>query len=123
MAAHAAGSWRPKVALLKTIELGRSPTGVIHRVHVNDDELIAEEFTPTSVDNAILDHAKDIRNNGRVAHGAEARHAATVPLNIYMQWKKEWRTKYRQYFTWTTFEIMKINSSDYANLRTLVKRL
>lgn len=99
-----------------------SVTGVQHRTHVSDDELITEEFTPTAIEKIILDKAHELRGMSPNRAGF-ARHAAVIPIGLYMVWKKEWREKYRHHFTWATFETMKINSSDYANLRTGVKKL
>lgn len=100
-----------------------SPTGIQHFIHVDDDELITQEFTPTAVETAILDHAKHLRDDLSPRKGAGFRHAAVIPLNTYEIWKQEWREKYSQVYTWATFETMKINSSDNKNLRTGVKRL
>ena len=99
-----------------------SPTGVEHRIHVSDDELITEEFTSTKIEKIILDKAHELRALSQSKEGF-ARHAAIVPVGRYWVWRKEWLEKYRQNFSWATFETMKINSSDYANLRTGVKKL
>jgi len=107
---------------MKTFLDFTSPTGIQHRTHVSDDELITEEFTPTAIEQIHLDHAKALRDFGHNKAGF-ARHAAHIPIGLYMLWKKEWREKYRQHFTWATFETMKINSSDYKNLRTGVNKL
>lgn len=93
-------------------------TGVIHRAHIHGDgdELILEEFTPTIVEQSILDNCHRLR--GLAQNSAKGmKLAAQIPINTYMAWKKEWREKYRQYMTWQTFEAMKINNSDHKNLR------
>ena len=100
-----------------------SPTGIEHYIHVSDDELITEEFTPTAVDDTILKHAKHIRDDIVPKSMGGMRHAAVIPINTYMAWKKEWRETFADVYTWSTFETMKINSSDNKNLRTGVKRL
>ena len=100
-----------------------SPTGVHHKIHVSDDELITEEFTPTAVEKALLDNAKHLRDDLAPNRHAAFRHAAHIPINTYMGWKKEWKEKWADTYSWSTFEVMKINSSDWKNLRTGVKRL
>ena len=102
-----------------------SPTGVQHKIHVSDDELITEEFTPTSVENEILAHAKHLRDDlaPNTGPGIGMRHAAVIPINTYTIWKQEWQKHYSDTFTWATFETMKINSSDNKNLRTGVRRI
>ncbi len=116
-------SRKQKANKLKHFHEGVSPTGVHHLIHVDDDELITEEFTPTSVENTILDHAKHLRDDLTPSGKTGMRHAAVIPINTYMGWKKEWRLNYADVYTWATFETMKINSSDNKNLRTGVNRL
>lgn len=98
-----------------------SPTGVHHRIHISDDELITEEFTPTSVDKAIVDSARALQ--GLHQQGSGLRHAARVPINLWNKWREEWEAGPCKDFTWATFEAMKLNSSDHSYLRTGVKTL
>ena len=107
---------------MSRILLDKSSTGVEHYVHVGDREIVLEEFAPTSVDQIILDEAHRLRNTEQ-RKGAALRHAATVPINLYQGWRKEWRRKYSDKWEWRTYLAMKLNSPDYAYLRTGVKRL
>lgn len=108
---------------MKKILLDRSPTGVDHIVHVSDDELITIEHTPTAVEKIILDANAHSRNHERPNTKANFRHAARVPINTYMGWKKEWASKYKDTYTWGQFEIMKLNSPEFKYLRTMVNKL
>jgi len=104
------------------ILLDRSPTGVEHYVHIGDRELVLEEFTPTKVEKLIVDEANRLRGLDQ-RRGSALRHAATVPIILYQAWRKEWREKYSDKWEWRTFLAMKLNSADYAYLRTGVRRL
>lgn len=88
-------------------------------IHEEGGALITEEVQDCT---AIVDHAQRLRSlptNSR----AHMKPAATIPLVIYHNWKKEWRAKYRQSWTWQTYLVMKINSRDYSKLRTSDMRL
>lgn len=104
------------------ILLDRSVTGVEHYVEVNGDELVTAEFTPTSVDKIVID---DVKARGDLAQNARSgmRHAASIPINTYMGWRKEWAQTASDTYTWKTFLAMKLNSSDYKFLRVNGKRL
>lgn len=109
---------------MRKILLDVSPTGVQHYAHVSDDELITEEFTPTSVENIILDSNAELRNHHFVNKKAAFRHAARIPINTYMIWKKKFRDEgYWKTMKWGEFEIMMLNSSDHSKLLTGVKSL
>lgn len=99
-----------------------SPTGVHHRAHISHDgdELILEEYTPTLIENEILDSCARLRSLHQT--GRHFQHAARIPINTYHAWKKEWREKFSDKFTWQTFEAMKLNNRDNCNLRTGFKR-
>lgn len=102
--------------------LDRSPTGVEHFAHVSDDELILEEHTPSSVDAAVVDECARLRSltpNKK----AQMRHAGQIPINLYTKWRQEWMAKFRDVWTWKTWLIMKMNSAEFKNLRTGVRRL
>lgn len=95
-----------------------APTGVQHSVEIDHDGggFYAVEHTPSWVENKILDDCARLRSLHQ--RRSAFQHAAQIPINTYYQWKREWRERYSQVFTWSTFEIMKLNSRDYANLRT-----
>lgn len=100
-----------------------SPTGVQHFAQVDDDgdTLTLVEHTPTIVEQHILDECAKKRSLSQV-RGRNFQHAAQIPINTYQAWKKEWREKYADKWTWQTFEVMKLNSRDNCKLRTGHKR-
>lgn len=104
------------------ILLDTSPTGVQHIVDVSDDELITIEHTPTSIESEILDGCARLRSMHQRKGQGGLQHAARIPINTYMAWKKEWAEKYSDKYTWSQFEVMRLNSADFCKLRTGYKR-
>lgn len=102
-----------------------SNSGLIQtRLHVDDDEIITEDVMPARVVGRILDENTRLRNLGRNPNPrAHGRLAARIPLPIYHNWRREWRQKYAQDWTWQTFLAMKINDRDWAKLKTNERRL
>lgn len=90
-------------------------------VSVSDDgEMICRDVQTGAENDAILDSVAQVRNSfdirdQRTAYGYIA---ARIPITLWQNWRREWMTKYRQYWTWQTFEVMKLNSRDYSYLRT-----
>lgn len=96
-----------------------SPTGIHHHIEIDSDGggFTAVEFTPDEVETQILDDCARMRGLHQ-NKSSNLRLAARVPLGLHTMWKKEWRLKYADTWTWPTFLAMKLNSSDYKNLRT-----
>jgi len=106
----------------KKFLLDVAPTGVQHHIEISPDgDLTTIEYTPTRVESEILDSCERMRSLVQ-RKGAGLRHAGRIPINTYIAWKKEWKEKYSQDFTWATFESMKLNSRDNGKLRTGYKR-
>ena len=97
-------------------QLETSVTGVQHSVDVDENGFTYIEHTPTSVEDIILDECAKLRALRQRKTGA-FQLAAKVPINTHAQWKKEWREKYKDTWTWQTFLAMKLNSREYENLR------
>ncbi len=91
--------------------------GAQSRVHISDDEMVLETYTPGKVNQAHLDHVARMRNQGHNAR-AKGRLAASIPSTLYEAWKKEWNRQYKDVWTWPTYLAMKLNSRDYSYLRT-----
>ena len=96
-----------------------SPTGVQHSVEIDPDgdSMTLIEHTPTLVEDSILNENARMRS---LAHSGGQRNfqlAARIPINTYNAWKKEWREHYADKFTWSQFEVMKLNSRDNSKLR------
>lgn len=98
-----------------------SPTGVQHSIEIDDDGFYALEHTPTVVEDEILDECAKLRGLYQRKHGG-FQLAAKIPLLQYYAWKKEWREKYSDTWTWPTFEAMKLNNRNYGKLRVGYKR-
>jgi hypothetical protein len=94
-----------------------SPTGVQHSVEINHDgdEITLIEHTPTLVEKVILDENQRMRSLHQRKSNFQL--AAKVPVNTWQAWKKEWRTKYRDIYTWPQFEVIQLNNRDNCNLR------
>jgi hypothetical protein len=94
-----------------------SPTGVQHSVEINHDgdEITLIEHTPTLVENVILDENQRMRSLHQRKSNFQL--AAKIPVNTWQGWKKEWREKYRDIYTWPTFEVIKLNNRDNCKLR------
>lgn len=106
-------------AKLKKLSLGRNWNGTETVVHVDDDELITRDVMSGRNVQSILDRNHDARSLGRKPNPqAQGRLAASIPIPVYTEWRKEWRTKYRQDWTWKTYLSMKLNSRDFAYLKT-----
>ena len=100
--------------------LGNNPlTGVQHYVDIDNsgDGFTTVEFTPTSVENEILDSCARLRNLDQNPH-SNFKHAARVPVGLNELWKKEWRENYADKMKWMEFKVMKLNSRDFQRLRT-----
>lgn len=107
----------------KKFLLDVSETGVQHSIEIDNDGdgFTAIEFTPTRIENEILDSCATLRGLHQ-NKASSFKHAARIPINTYNMWKEEWRKHYSQTYTWQQFEAMKLNSRDFENLRTGHKR-
>ena len=107
----------------KRLQREVSPTGVIHSIEIDNDGngFTAFEFTPDSVEQVILDDCAAMRSLHQNSR-SNFRLAAKVPINTHAGWKKEWREKYSDTWTWPTFLAMKLNSRENSHLRTGYKR-
>ena len=88
--------------------------GVVVEWHENADNTATlrhyEDAQP------ILDNVQRLR--GLQNQSAQGRHVASVPATIAFGWQKEWRTRYKDTWSWKTFLTMKLNSRDYSGFRT-----
>ena len=107
----------------KTLQLGKSVTGVQHSIEIDadGDGFTLIEFTPDEVETEILDNCARMRSLHQNSR-SHFKHAGQIPIGLHAVWKKEWREKYSDTWTWQTFLAMKLNSREYENLRTGHKR-
>lgn len=87
--------------------------------HFDDNELIIEERMSEQVVKDILDHNQKVRSAGLRNRNAHGRLAASIPIGLYNKWRKEWRERGRDNWEWRTFLAMKLNSREWAFLKTI----
>ena len=97
--------------------------GVRNIVSVNEEgTLIARDVQEGHVMDQILDANAQARNRFVLDRGDRQAYgylAARIPIVIWQNWRREWKEKYAKYWTWQTFEVMKLNSRDFSYLRTI----
>ena len=93
------------------------------RVHVTNDEVIAEDYKPANQVKAILDDNAEIRNHAVPNPRARGRLVARIPDTMHREWKREWQTKGRQDFTWPTYLSMKLNSRENSYLKLIAGKI
>lgn len=88
-------------------------------IHQDSEHLVTEEVQDVT---PVLDRNQELRSQ---SHNKKAhmKPVASIPLVVYHNWKKEWKSIYRQHWTWQTYLAMKINSRDFSKLRTSDLRL
>ena len=106
----------------KRLLLEVSPTGVQHFVEVDEDGFTYQEHQSNDVERGIIDECQKLRGLHQNRQ-SNFRLAAKIPLVTHQLWKKEWREKYSDTWTWQTFLAMKINSGEYSKLDILEKSL
>jgi len=101
--------------------------GIQNIISVNDDgELVTRDVQSGPVLEKILDANAQARNEFVLDSGDRDAYgylAARIPIVMWQNWRREWMEKYRQYWTWQTFEVMKLNSRDFSYLRTTDSRI
>lgn len=110
---------------MKHFDFGTNEGGVQNIVSIGDDgTIVARDVQSAAVNQVILDECAEMRaltSNMRPGstHNPDAQGyiAAKIPITIWQTWRREWMEKYRQYFTWQTYEIMKINSPEYRGFK------
>lgn len=101
-----------------------SNNGVIEtRVSVNDDELVSRDIMSARNVQQILDDNQRVRNDNPHNKKAQGVMAARIPLPLFHEWKKEWKTGFNQDMTWHQFLLRRINDRDYGQLRTQDKKI
>lgn len=100
-------------------KLKLSDNGLIStQISVEDDQLILQDvMTAKGVQN-ILDQNKAASNNRMHNPHSQGRLAASIPTPMYYAWKKEWRDKHQDKWSWKTFLVSRINSPEFKFLRT-----
>lgn len=100
-------------------KLKLSDNGLIStQISVEDDQLILQDVMTARGVQSILDNNKRVSNDRMHNPHAQGRLAATIPLPMYYAWKKEWKDKHKDKYSWKTFLVTKINSPEFKLLRT-----
>ncbi len=117
------------MSTFRHFDFGTNEGGVQNVVSIGGEgggEIVSRDIQSGAVVQVILDSCKEMRtahdNMPPSMWGAEDGHgyiAARVPITIWTNWRKEWQEKYRDYFTWQTFEVMKLNSREFAGFRCI----
>ena len=70
------------------------------------------------------DIIEGFRHESALGHNkiAAGRLSARVPITLHYQWVAEWQEKYSDTWELKTYLAMKVNSSDFKNLRNQVIR-
>ncbi len=106
----------------KLIQLDVSPNGIQHSVEVDENGFGYFEHQTTADEQIILDDCARLRGLAQ-RKGSAFQFAGKIPLVTHALWKKEWREKHRETFTWPTFLAMKMNNRDYGKLKVLDGKL
>ena len=107
------------------IDFGTNAGGVQNVISVNEDgDLICRDIQSKAVNTVIADSAAEMRllnsNLPKDQYGnpdAQGYIAARIPITIWTNWRREWDKKYRAYFSWQAYELMMINSPEFAEYR------
>ena len=90
----------------------------------SNGEIVARDYQSAATNQIILDECAELRKltanmpPGSTPSGESAGYiAAKIPITLWQNWRREWQEKYRNYFTWQTFEIMKLNSREYRGFK------
>ena len=89
------------------------------RVFSDGNELVAEDVKPAGQVQAILDSNAELRNHAVINKQARGRLVARIPDTMHREWKKEWKNKYAQDWTWKTYLSMKLNSRENSYLKLI----
>ena len=82
--------------------------------------LVTQDVQDGKVLDIILDANAQARNHFPLGNPqAYGRLVGRIPIVIWQNWRREWDEKYRQYWTWHTFEVMKLNSRDFNHFKTV----
>lgn len=93
-------------------------------VSFNDDgEMVMRDVMSSDRVQSVLDHNARLRNHGIHNPRAHGRHAASIPITMWTEWRKTWMSYHSDKWTWQTYLAAKLADSDNAYLRTGVKQI
>lgn len=102
-----------------------SDNGAIETVvSFNDDgELVTRDVMSAERVQSVLDHNAYLRNHAVRNTRAHGRHAASIPISEWTNWRKEWMAYHSDKWTWQTYLAAKLADSDNAYMRTGVREI
>lgn len=103
---------------MASFDFGENWNGVRSKLHVLDDSIVIQDHMDAQ---PILDQNARMRNQARRMRNGY--HAASIPVTIYYEWRKEWMREHRQHWTWKTYLASKLNSREWMKLRTTEARI
>lgn len=104
---------------MKTYDLGLNPNGTRTKIHVSDNEIVAQDWQDAQ---PILDSNAAMRSSG-AKMGRNGYLAAEIPITIYVEWRKDWKRNHSDKWEWKTYLAQKLNSKDWLKLRTMETRI
>lgn len=102
-----------------------SDNGAVENVvSFNDDgELVTRDIMSGDRVQSILDHNAYLRNHAAPNRKAQGRHAASVPITVWTEWRKAWMSYHSDKWTWQTYLAAKLADSDNAYFRTGLQQI
>jgi len=106
---------------LKWKTLSYNEGGVQNMVGCNDDgDMVCIDRQSAAVNQEILDSCREMRNNPEYRNPkAEGYIAARVPITLWVNWRRDWQSRYSKYWTWQTYLVMKRNSTEFSQFRCI----
>jgi hypothetical protein len=104
---------------MKKIALEQGAHGTSTEIWIGDNEIITVEKANAK---PLLDQNQRLRNAGVHRKGG-MRPVASVDVVTFHNWKKEWRERHSDKWTWQTYLAAKLNDRDYSKFRTQDSRI
>lgn len=103
---------------MKTFDLGENWNGTRSKIHVDNDSLVIQDVMDAQ---PILDANARMRSQGQRMKSGYL--AASIPVTIYYEWRKDWKMNHSDKWEWKTYLAQKLNSREWLKLRTAEKRI
>ena len=107
---------------MKVFDLGLNANGTRSKFFISDNEVILQDETPKEGLQAIIDHNARMRETAKRSRNGST-HVATIPADLHMQWRMDWRRNHSDKWSWKTYLAMKLNNKDWVKFRTSTGRI
>ena len=93
------------------------PGGPVTEMWVDDDRLAVHSYHLEQDLNDTIDFVKAVadRSSGKTPQGDGL--VASIPPGLYWKWYRAWNSGPNQEVLWETYLMLKLNSSEFKNLR------